>query len=153
MLEHRLAQLLAPKYQFGEKPPGLTKIVKNQKDKISASKVTEKRNMDQKTGDSHDSNYALMNVKVDESSWTNNVNQKDKKDKSLFSWSWTDILEVFILLILVFFIYHFLKKKINKSREKKLTKTTRNLVSEMKARDATSTCPLLPPTCPSFLSP
>ena len=105
--------------------------------------------MDQKTGECHDSNFGLMNINVHESKWTNNVNEKGSRTKGLFSWSWTDLLEVIILLILVFFVYHFLKKKFNKAREKKLCKTTRNLVSEMKARENTTQIQM--PSVPSYI--
>ena len=101
-----------------------------------------------KTGDSHDNNYALVNVKSDKGSWTNNLNKQDQSTGSQFSWSWTDLLEVAIILILCFFIYHFIKKKLNKSREKKITKTTRNLVAEMKARDTAS---ITMPSAPSMV--
>ena len=98
-----------------------------------------------KGGDSHDSNFALVNVKSDNAEWTNNVN---KDQSSQFSWGWTDLLEVAIILILFFFLYQFIRKRINKSREKKITRTTRNLVAEMKARDTAS---ITMPSAPSMV--
>ena len=122
MLTYSLAQLLAPKHQSGQKPPGLVKENKIHKQKVRVSRVIEKKKMEQKTGDSQDTNYALVNVKSDKSSWTNNLNEKDDSSGSQFSWSWTDLLEIVIIMILIFFVYHFLKKKMNKSIENKLTK-------------------------------
>ena len=148
MLEYGLAQLLAPKHQPKKKPPGLVKENKVNKQKVPVSKVIGRKRMEQKTGDSHDNNYALVNLKSDKSSWTNNLNEKDNSGGSQFSWSWTDLLEIVIIIILIFFIYHFVKKKMNKSREKKITKTTRNLVAEMKARDSAA---INMPSAPAFV--
>ena len=103
MLSYSLAQLLAPKHQ---KPPGLMKENKVIQQKVLVSKASGKKRMEQKTGDSHDNNYALVNVKSDKGSWTNNLNKQDQSTGSQFSWSWTDLLEVAIILILCFFIYH-----------------------------------------------
>ena len=64
----------------------------------------------------------------------------------------TDLLEIIMLILLLSFVYHFLKKKWNKAKEKKLSKNTRNLLIEMKARD-TAQLSMMPqiPTAPSFL--
>ena len=151
MLEYSLAQLLTPK---DRKPPGLVPYFPDVKEnsviaqKVPKSKASGGKKMSKleqkKGGDSHDSNFALVNVKSDSAEWTNNVNKDDQN--SMFSWGWTDLLEVAIIMILFFFLYQFIKKRINKTREKKITRTTRNLVAEMKAsRDTASiTMPLAP---------
>ena len=110
--------------------------------KISLSKVKEKK------GD--DSNYALVNVKTDSAEWTNNNGKQGDGDSSMFNFGWTDLLEILILSVLVFFLYQYFKKRMNKTRKKKLTRTTRNLVAEMKAsKDA---CSISMPTAPSMTS-
>ena len=113
---------------------------------ISLKKVDEKK---QKASDSHDSNFAFVNYKSDSATWTDNRGKDEEKGEvsSMFSWGWTDILEVLILCRVLFFLWQYFRKRRNKLREKKLTKNTKDLVDQMKtARDCSVSIPSAPPS-------
>ena len=97
----------------------------DKEDQLEAE-MSKTKSPSKQSSDSHDSNYGLFNINTDSKTWSN---IEEGNNWSWNNWSWTDLLEVFILMILLGFQFGYLKKKYNHNRERKLTKANRQLIS------------------------
>ena len=117
------------------------------KDKQLELEMSKKPPPPKQSSDSHDNNYGLFNINSDSKTWSNK--EQEANSWSWSSWSWTDLLEVFILVILLGFLYGYLKKKYEQNKERKLTGANRKLLMEMKERDQQHQ--IIMPTAQAFM--